>query len=303
MIGDGDGEGQETRITKISGLVDRPIGTGESSFVTIYGPNLGKKFVLDQAEFTIGRDAVQNFICVELDNVSRKHCRVTQKDGKFFVRDLNSTNGTYVNDEEIKPPADRQLRSGDLIKVGGAIYKFLQGDNVEALYHEEIYRMTIVDGLTGVHNKRYFMEFLEREMARCSRYGRPLSLMMFDIDFFKKINDEFGHLAGDYVLRELATQVRTRVRKEECVARYGGEEFAIVLPESPVDKARKFADKLNKLIAEHEFTFEARKIPVTVSIGVAEMSSGESEEPTHFIKLADQHLYTAKRTGRNRVVG
>ena len=295
------GDGQETRITKVSGLVDKVSASGESCLVTIYGPNLGKKYILDEPEITIGRDA-SNQVCVELDNVSRKHCRITVKDTKVFLRDLNSTNGTYLNDEEVPPPEEFVLRSGDLIKVGGAIYKFLYGGNVEALYHEEIYRMTIMDGLTQVHNKRYFLEFLEREMARCTRYGRPLSLALFDIDHFKRINDEFGHLAGDDVLRDLAGQVRSKIRKEELVARYGGEEFALVLPESGAEKVRKFANKLRALIADHEFVFEARRIPVTISIGVADMVP-ELAEPAQFIKAADTNLYAAKRGGRNRVVG
>jgi two-component system cell cycle response regulator len=106
---------------------------------------------------------------IDMDNVSRGHARVVKRDDGIYVEDLQSTNGTYVNDIEVK--ADR-LRNGDLLKIGGAILKFIQGGNIEAQYHEEIYRMTIVDGLTQIHNKRYFLEFLDREMARCSRYDR-----------------------------------------------------------------------------------------------------------------------------------
>ena len=129
------------------------------------------------------------------------------------------------------PVQRSHLRDSDLVKIGSAIFKFLSGSGIETAYHEEIYRMTIVDGLTGAHNKRYFVEFLEREIARCSRYGRPLSLLMFDIDHFKQINDVHGHLTGDFVLKELARRLLARIRKEELLARYGGEEFAVVLPE------------------------------------------------------------------------
>jgi len=293
------GSGEETRVTKVTAMVNRIQAPGESCLVEIYGPDLGKKYPLAGDELTIGRDS-KNEIVVDLDNVSRKHARVAAREGKCFVSDLGSTNGTYLNDQEILH--ETPLRNGDLIKVGGSIFKFLYGGNVEQLYYEEIYRMAIIDGLTQVYNKRYLLEFLEREMARCHRYARALSLIMFDIDHFKNINDSNGHLAGDYVLRELAGLVRAKVRKEECVGRYGGEEFTIVMPEAGPEKARRFADKLLRMVADHDFVFENNKITVTISIGVADMT-GETTEPVQFIKSADTNLYKAKRDGRNRVCG
>ena len=291
--------GGETRVTKISSLKEHS-GGAEFCLVVLYGPDLGKKYVLEgQDSFSIGRDE-KNFIIVDLDNVSRRHAEIFLREGKFNVADLGSTNGTYLNDEEIREV--QPLRSGDLVKVGGAIFKFLSGDNIEALYHEEIYQLAICDGLTQVSNKRYFLEYLEREMGRCHRYNRALSLIMFDIDHFKVLNDQNGHLAGDYVLRELAQAVRSRVRKEECFARYGGEEFAYVAPESGPDNARILAEKLRKLIEAHPFSFEGKGIRVTVSIGVADLTA-DMTEPSQFIKVADQNLYKAKRSGRNRVVG
>jgi len=138
-------------------------------------------------------------------------------------------------------------------------------------------------------------------MGRCHRYGRPLTLMMFDIDFFKKINDVHGHLAGDYVLRELAQTVKRMVRKEQCFARYGGEEFALVVPEDGIEKARIFAEKIRQTIEKKQFTFENQDIPVTLSIGVADMTQ-DMTDPLQFIKVADANLYKAKKAGRNRVV-
>jgi diguanylate cyclase (GGDEF)-like protein len=292
--------GNETRVTKISKLTDTVHVDAEFCLVQLYGPELGKKYRLEgEEEFSIGRDE-SNFIVVDLDNVSRRHAQVIMRENKFFVSDLGSTNGTYLNDEEIR--AQQALRSGDLVKVGGAIFKFLSGDNIEALYHEEIYQLTICDGLTQINNKRFFLEFLEREMGRGHRYNRSLSLIMFDIDHFKAINDQNGHLAGDYVLRELAAIIRTRVRKEECFARYGGEEFTYVMPESGGENARKFGEKVRKLVEDHRFTFEGKEIKVTVSVGVADLT-GDMTEPGQFIKVADQALYRAKKAGRNRVVG
>jgi two-component system, cell cycle response regulator len=299
MVEDEQGTGQETRVTKISKLQDKIQTTTEQCMVQIHGPELGRRYVLEGSELTIGRD-VKNHIVVDLDNVSRRHARISARDGKTFVVDLGSTNGTYLNDQEVLE--EMPLRTGDFVKVGGSIFKFLSGGNIESLYHEEIYQLTIVDGLTQVNNKRFFLEFLEREMGRCHRYNRALSLIMFDIDHFKKINDVNGHLAGDYVLRELAQTVKQRIRKEECFARYGGEEFAIVMPESGPEKVRRFAEKLRKLVEDHPFHFEEKEIEVTVSLGVADMTA-DITEPLQFIKQADLNLYKAKRGGRNRIVG
>ncbi len=273
---------------------------GESCLVMIYGPDLGQKFLLDRHEVNIGRDPY-NQISVMLHDVSRNHCRIQSRDGSFLLQDLGSTNGTYLNDEPIPAQQEVILRSGDLIRVGGAIYKFLFGGNVETLYHEEIYRTTIIDGLTQIYNRRFFVEFLERELARCSRHDRPLTLVMFDIDYFKKTNDEFGHTAGDYVLRDVARIVQARVRKEQCFARYGGEEFAAVLPDSDLEGARAFAEQVRMLIAEHQFTFDTEVIPVTISVGVADR--GDITDPTAFIKVVDDNLYAAKHAGRNCVIG
>ncbi|HEY0880216.1 MAG TPA: GGDEF domain-containing protein [Archangium sp.] len=291
--------GSETRVTKIQKFDPRRV-SNESCLVMIAGPFLGKKFPLvDDDEFTIGRDE-KNFIVCDMDNVSRRHAQLVEHGGKFHINDLQSTNGTYLNDEEIKE--EQPLRSGDLIKIGSAIFKFLSGGDIESQYYEEIYTLTICDGLTQVNNKRYFLEFIEREMGRCHRYNRALSLMMIDIDHFKSINDTNGHLAGDYVLRELAAVIKPRVRKEECFARYGGEEFAYVMPESGGENTRKLAEKIRRLIEDHRFTFEGKDIKVTLSIGVADLV-GEMTEPLQFIKLADANLYKAKKSGRNRVVG
>ncbi|MBL9038339.1 MAG: GGDEF domain-containing protein [Archangium sp.] len=289
----------KTRVTKILKLKDVQL-QGEGCLVQIHGPELGKKYVIDLEDgLTMGRDE-QNAIIIDLDNVSRRHASVTAREGQYFLKDLGSTNGTYLNDAELVE--EQPLRAGDLIKVGGAIFKFLSGGDVEALYHEEIYSMTISDGLTQIRNKRFFLEFLEREMGRCHRYDRALSLIMFDIDHFKSINDTNGHLAGDYVLRELSATIKPRVRKEECFARYGGEEFAVVMPEAGTEKSRQFAERIRKLVEDHAFVFEGKQMKVTISLGVADLTR-EMTEPIQFIKVADANLYTAKRSGRNRVVG
>jgi two-component system, cell cycle response regulator len=267
----------------------------------IYGPRLGSRLELPPGEYRIGRGR-GNDVVVPLDDVSRHHCAVRVSAGGASVRDLGSMNGTWVNDCQLPPEEDVPISSGDLLEVGGAIFKYLEGGNVEALYHEEIYRTAIVDGLTRIHNHRYFVEFLERELARCGRHGRPLSLILFDVDHFKQINDSHGHVAGDHVLRDVAASVRGSVRREECFARYGGDEFVLVTPDTPIDGARSFAEKLRQLVEAREFEFDGRPIPVTISVGLATMRPG-LDDPGAFIRAADDQLYEAKHAGRNCVRG
>jgi diguanylate cyclase (GGDEF)-like protein len=288
----------KTRITKVH--VVKPAASGDACLVLIYppGPDMGKRFPLDKDEFVVGRGSDCD-IQVDRDSVSRRHAKIYKNGESWMIQDLGSTNGSYVNDSQID---DSPIRDGDLLKIGAAIFKFLTGANVETSYHEEIYKMTIVDGLTGVHNKRFFMEFLDREMARCQRHGRPLSLVMFDIDHFKQINDQHGHLTGDYVLKELARRLQQRIRREELLSRYGGEEFAAVLPETGRAGALEFGEQIRLLVARDPFEFEGDKLPVTISIGIAVLEA-DPLDLAAFIKLADENLYKAKRAGRNRVVG
>ena len=293
----------KTRITKVQ-VVKPKVESGDGCLVLIYppGPDMGKRYPLGSDEIVVGRGSDCD-IQIDRDSVSRKHARVFRVGDQWFVEDLGSTNGSYINDVPIQRSP---LRDSDFVKIGSAIFKFLSGQGVEASYHEEIYRMTIIDGLTGAHNKRYMVEFLEREMARCSRYGRPLSLLMFDIDHFKRINDTHGHLTGDYVLKEMCKRLLGRIRKEELLARYGGEEFAAVLPETGHDGAMQFGEVIRTIVEAEPFEYEGDHFQVTVSVGVATLDGDGASRPTdpgEFIKMADENLYKAKRAGRNVVIG
>jgi diguanylate cyclase (GGDEF)-like protein len=287
----------KTVVTVISRISERAVAK-EACLVVIYGLDLGKKFNLDQASIVIGRSSKAD-IQIDQEAVSRNHCRLINTGKAIMLRDLGSTNGTYVNDELVD---EYVLRDGDLIKIGRCIFKVLTGSNIENSYHEEIYRLTTIDGLTQVFNKRYFVETLEREIGRAQRYRRELSLIMFDIDNFKKINDAYGHLAGDHVLKQLASVIKARIRREDILSRYGGEEFTIILPEIDRGNALSFADKIRTLVERTVFRFEETDIPVTISIGVASIAA-ELKEPHDFIRVADTNLYEAKSQGRNRVVG
>src|SRR5262249_13548698 len=164
------------------------------------------------------------------------------------------------------------------------------------------YRLTIIDALTDIHNKRYLMEFLDRELARSGRYARPLALLMVDIDRFKAINEELGHLGGDFTLRELAARIKGNIRKEELFARYGGEEFAVVLPETTQEGAINLSERLRRSIEVQPFMYEDKLYHVTISLGVATTNGEQSLTPSELIRQADEKLFQAKHEGRNRVI-
>jgi len=265
--------------------------------VQIYGDEIGKRVAFGDTEITIGRDD-DNTVTVDLSTVSRHHARLVQMATTCHVEDLGSTNGSFINGDRVTTV--RELRSGDLLKVGGAVFKFIEGGNIEALYHEEIYRLTIIDGLTQIPNKRYLLDFVDRELARSRRHGRPLHLAMLDIDHFKSVNDKLGHVAGDTVLRGIAQILQDSVRRDELAARFGGEEFAVVLPETDLAGAIVACERIRETVASHMFRDSDREINVTVSVGLAGV---EPEfDCDRFIAAADRRLYSAKNSGRNRVV-
>jgi len=319
--------GNDNTVVTVINKLQAPEQSGEEAcLVVINGIELGKKYALSQPTTVIGRSS-KGDIQIDEEAISRSHATIYDTGEHYLLKDMASTNGTYVNDLEI---TNQPLRDGDQIKIGRTIFKFLTGSNVEASYHEEIYRLTTVDGLTQIFNKRYFLKAIEQEMSRSIRYDRNLSLIMCDLDHFKAINDTYGHLAGDHILKKVAQRINSQVRRDDIFARYGGEEFVLLLPEITRAQAVRIADKIRAIVAAEPFEFDDTEIHVTLSLGVADLeefrqmtppvvsavpeSSGslesisttEAQEVVNFhpfIKLADDRLYEAKERGRNRVVG
>jgi two-component system cell cycle response regulator len=255
---------RKTVVTVISKIGDRR-PKADACLVTIYGMQVGLKHPLNPGEMLVGRSS-QAQLQIDHESVSRRHARIVMTESGVVVSDLGSTNGTYVNDEPIQ---ERTLSHGDLIKVGRTILKYLSTDNIEAAYYEEIHRLTTIDGLTRCYNGRSLREHLVREVSRSLRYGRPLSVLMFDVDDFTRINEEFGHLAGDAILAQLGKRLARRIRREDILARTGGGEFALVTPEVSKLGAMNLGDRLLRLTSETAFGFDDVQIPVTLSIGVA----------------------------------
>src|SRR5438552_3617397 len=254
---------------------DRLVSTTrrDACVVHIYptGPGMGTRYALSDSPMVLGRGNDCD-IRINDHSVSRRHARIQPGADGYYAVDLQSTNGTFVNDV---PASICKLKDGDYLRVGNCIYRFLAGGNVEAEYHEEIYRLTIIDALTQTHNHRFLMEFLDRELVRSNRHARPLALVIFDIDWFKNINDQMGHLAGDFALREISTCVKGIVRREDLFARYGGEEFALVLVETNAPQAVEVADRIRAQIEQFRFRFEDHDFRLTISVGVCCTSGDE----------------------------
>ncbi|SIO16779.1 diguanylate cyclase (GGDEF) domain-containing protein [Singulisphaera sp. GP187] len=291
----------DSRLVTRPVVVTRPTSPSnkDACLIQIYptGLTIGTRHPLNEKDAILGRDDDCD-ITVHDPSISRRHSRLESTAGGYRITDLQSTNGTFVNNV----PANRtKLTDGDYVRLGTCLFRFLAGGNVEAEYHEELYRMAILDGLTGTHNKRYLLDHLEREIDRSTRHERPLALILIDVDHFKTINDTMGHLAGDLALRELSLCLRPNVRKYDLLARYGGEEFAVVLSETSRHDAIEIAEKLRRAVELHPFESEGRRFQVTISLGVATVVRNEPLEPEELIRLADLQLYSAKRAGRNRV--
>lgn len=289
---------EDEQITDRTVLGDRPTRPREmhASMVVIHGERLGERVRLGDDPLQIGRGA-ESGLQLNEPSVSRKHCEITHDGERYRIRDLGATNRTYLNDQ---PIIEAWLADGDHVTVGQTILKFVGPTNLEARYHAEVHQRTIKDPLTGLHNRRYFLDMLEREIARFDRHSRAFSVTILDIDLFKPINDALGHIGGDDILRDLGRLLRERVRRNDIAARIGGEEFALLLPETPLEQAAELAEHLRRAVAEHPFRGEDKPVAMTISAGVAEWI-GTMHSASDILRAADRALYEAKDAGRNRV--
>lgn len=262
------------------------------------GQNIGQRFDLQplKAHYTIGRDESCD-IAIEDDSVSRQHCELKWIEDDWFVEDLESMNGTFVNGHRV----DRApLRNDDLIKAGSAIFRFLKRDNIEQAFHGAIYQLAVFDALTELHNRRYFDEFLDREFSRAKRHDRHLALMLFDVDHFSAINETYGTITGDHVLQAIGEKLGQRIRREELLARYTSDCFALVLPDTTLDGAKKFAEIIRHTMEISIFELDGVKVPTTVSVGIGFYHS-EMSTMDDLKSEAESALFRAKRNGRNQV--
>lgn len=274
---------------------NRPPPAAKPVLVVIAGPDLGLQIDLAVGAVDIGRDDGAT-LKIDSELVSRQHAAVRRFGGRFAIADLGSTNGTFVNERRIQ---SHTLADGDHIRIGKVVLKYTECA-IEAQYHEQIALRANVDALTGAYNKRHFEDTLKRLFASCREAKKPLSLVLFDIDHFKRINDTWGHAAGDAVLRQVAELARGSIRKHDALCRVGGEEFAVLFEGVPFEDARKAAELIRRSIEAAEFTAGGARIPVTASFGVEELGAADTSAISLF-ERGDAKLYEAKRSGRNRV--
>lgn len=286
-------------IVSIGSTEVRADDGGVASLVVIEGGTLGERVGLSDA-VVIGRASACEVV-VRGGQVSRRHCEVWFENEGYWVRDLGSANGTRVDGERIR--GERRLRGGEKIRVGETIFKVLIGDSVEDEYHAEMRRLISSEPLTGLYNKRFFVERAASEVARSRRYANVFSLVLFDVDHFKAVNDTYGHIAGDVVLKGIGQLVKGLVRESDVAARWGGEEFAVLAPEVGAAGARVLAEKLRRAVGAHEFTGAHGVVRVTISAGVSEWNPKQHDGWDDLVREADERLYKAKRGGRNQVVG
>ncbi len=282
---------------------DAPVA-GRPYLLVLTGPQFGELVDLEVGrEVVIGRRA-DSEVFIHDDGVSRRHASLVADREDALLKDLGSQNGTFVEGQRI---TEVRLRNGQRFQLGAhTTLKFVCSDDVEAEYQRRLAQGALMEPLTGLHNRRYFLERLASELAAAQRHGRPLSLLLVDVDHFKRVNDSRGHAAGDEALRMLARVLQGAVRREDVVARFGGEEFVVLARETSLSGAHALAERVRRAVEKSRCSFERQEIAVTVSIGVTvsqgltAFERGRTEQ--QILEAADRALYRAKQLGRNTVV-
>jgi diguanylate cyclase (GGDEF)-like protein len=254
---------------------------------------------IERLPFVLGR-AADCDLRLEDPALSRRHCRIREGTEGLLIEDLGSRNGTFVDGRAVGVLTD--LAEGThIICLGGAtLVKLSRQDPAEHKAVRELYECSILDPLTGIHNRRYLERRLGQEHAYASRHRTALSLLLIDVDHFKQVNDLRGHRAGDAALKHLAALLASSLRREDLAARYGGEEFAILARAIAADGAGRLAERVRRQVEDTPLVFEANTISLTVSIGVATEDPPSPRGYGTLLDAADQALYRAKTNGRNR---
>ena len=271
----------------------------QAYLIVIAGPHSGKMVKLDRNETVVGRSPSTELQLQDV-GISRTHARLYRMGTDFFVEDLQSANGTFINGQRVITA--QQLTDGDKIAIGSStVVKFTFTDKLDEAYQKKMVDAALRDGLTNAYNKKYFTNHILSEFSYAKRHNTHISLLMFDVDHFKNVNDTHGHLGGDYVLANLARISAQTLRAEDTFARYGGEEFAVICRGITMYQTFQLGERLRKTVENTIFEFDNKRIPITISVGVASFPEIEVDTQDELIGAADAALYQAKRSGRNRV--
>lgn len=272
------------------------------ALVVYAGTQLGRVFPLNPGETTLGRNPQAGITLLD-EEVSRLHAALKlagdAADSPVQIQDLGSTNGTLVNGKPVE--GIHRLEVGDRIALGAHVLKLVAMDPLERSFHETLLDQSTKDTLTGLANRAASLAELQSRFDLSQRHNRPLSVVMCDLDYFKRINDSHGHGAGDLVLKSFGEVVRQKLRGSDLAGRIGGEEFIVVLPETEMEGALFLAERLRSGLEERTMPFSAGAVRVTCSLGVAERGR-EDRDAGVLLARADAALYRAKTEGRNRVV-
>jgi len=273
-------------------------GKKRAFVVVLSGDRMGEMFPLGDDRTTIGR-GLQTDVRINDEGISRTHALVQADDGDYYLSDAGSTNGTFANGDKV----DRHpLREGDKIQIGASsVLKFTYHDDLDEDFQRSLYESALRDRLTGIFNRGYFDNRLESDVAFAIRHGKPLALVLFDIDDFKNVNDTLGHSAGDAILSSLADRVQGTTRSEDIFARYGGEEFVLICRDVDALRAVRAAYRIADVVGAKAFTHDNGELDITVSVGVADLGMLVEPKADALVEAADAALYVAKRNGKNRV--
>jgi len=273
----------------------------QATLTVMTGLDAGRPFLIPPTGLTIGRAPDMDLVADDR-TVSARHARVRPRhDGTYCIEDLGSTNGTFVGSSRVERVA---LATGDRVQLGSAFrLRFAVSDAGDVALHAGLYESSIRDALTRAFNRRYLAERLVLEIVHARRVAGAVAVLLFDLDRFKALNDEYGHLAGDRALVAVANEVRRTMRQDDVFARYGGEEFVILARDTTHADAIRLAHRVRRAIAELWFSARRRRFSVTTSVGVASLCElvDPSASGDAIIALADARLYIAKAAGRDCV--
>lgn len=264
--------------------------------VVMHGSLLGMTYAIHDEVIAIGRSTTLD-IPIDDENVSRRHAEIYLDGNAVRIKDLDSTNGTFVNSQRV---TEAVLNDGDLILIGRVLFKFIRSSSIENRFFGQMYALATTDFLTGIFNRQHIISRLESEFARSRRYNRPLSILTYDIDHFKHINDSFGHLAGDQLLIESSRLIGKNVRLQDFYGRLGGDEFMIVCPETDLNNTVLMAQRITQILAKWSYSYQSRKLDFNISIGIASLSD-EMRSTVDLIAKADTLMYRSKQRGRNHI--
>jgi diguanylate cyclase (GGDEF)-like protein len=290
-----DNNSKTDRNTVAESVSTNDDGAFKPRLIVVSGMMLGLQIELRDQPVTIGR-ASECALSLQHPSVSRHHCEISRDGNQYFLEDLGSTNRTYLNGKAIRR---EELHDGDQISVGNNAIKFFTGSSLESKYHDELIDLAIYDSLTGFYNRRHFRTLLDEEIER-AKGTVPISVLMMDLDHFKDINDRYGHLVGDQVLTSAAQIMRVSAPADAPFGRLGGEEFALILHGKSLDDAIALAETLRKSIESKPIETRDQRLPITISIGVAQTNE-KLKNGAELLSCADDRLYRAKQAGRNRV--